>query len=170
MIRRFLHILTFTFGCLFLAGHPSELSATPVDLVKLYAFTIQTEGFKMVPYRDGDQWCAGMGHVLRGPRKPIYYDDEILGWFEADVENARRICRKGIKHFDELPDEAQLVAIGLAYTTGPTGFMKFRDFRKQMSHQRFKRAANALKNSLWRTQVGEARFKNAWDRLVTLDE
>lgn len=165
-MRKFFPLLFVTFTVLVILPMRTQASAIPSDKVLIYL--IQMEGFKLVPYRDGHQLCVGIGHVITDSTVRIYSDEQIYAWFDADLANARRICRKGIKGFDDLPHDAQLVSISLAWCVGPTGFMRWKDFRTQLSKRRYKRAAEALQQSLWWKQVSVDRAEDAYNRLYTL--
>lgn len=130
-----------------------------------YHYLATVEGARAIPYKDGNQWCVGVGHVLRGTHKIAYTNEEVSDFFDADLANARRISRKFIKHFDDLPDDAQLVTFGLVFSCGPTGFSKWHKYIAALSKQRYKVAAQELKNSKWWGQVSKSRREDAYEKL-----
>lgn len=148
----------FTFPILFIAFFFVALSAysTPITSAQIYAELSRWEGVHNEIYRDGNGWSVGLGHYL-GPRKPLrsYYSDyEIRDFFRKDSAMVLRILRKGIKHFDDLPQDVQLACVHLPFTLGPSGFMEFKIFRQAMSNRDYEAASNAIWPSKWYEDVG----------------
>jgi GH24 family phage-related lysozyme (muramidase) len=140
--------------------------ADPVPQEAVFQYLSRWEGVRFTPYPDGDQWCVGVGHVLRGPRKSDYSKAEVFAFFEADLAEARRVCRQYIQFFDMCPQDVQLVTIGLWWTVGTRGFLKFERFRAAISEWEFAAAAKELHDSKWAHDVKPARTADACKRLV----
>lgn len=137
-------------------------SAAPVSHRDALAYLSRYEGVRYVPYRDGaSYWAVGIGHQLQGARKARYTPSEVHAFFTSDLHVARAACRRGITRFDGLPENAQLIAISVAFGVGPTGFQRFTRFRAALSQRRFKIAALELERSLWSAQVGRTRSHHA---------
>lgn len=164
-----LFIRNFSLFSLF-ALAPLSSHATPVPTNQVRAVLAKFEGEYHYPYRDnGGTWCAGIGHRITGVPQLFYSQRTVDKWFKADLERARTVCRRGITQFDSLPWDAQIVALQLAFCVGNSGFMRFEQFRKWLSHRDYRKAARELKNSKWWGQVGEARAREVWNRLVGLE-
>lgn len=132
------------------------------------AHVIQYEGYRFVPYPDGPGWSVGAGHSLTAnmePRKARYTVAEVERYLRQDIAWSWDAARAGITDFDSLPQDAQLVAIGVAITVGRTGFERFSAFRFALSHRAFNAALTELGNSRWRRQVSLARA-NAYLRTL----
>jgi GH24 family phage-related lysozyme (muramidase) len=156
--------ISFVLG-LFLLGC-GMVHAEPVPQEIVFQYLARWEGVRFSPYPDGDQWCVGVGHVLRGQRKSDYSKAEVFAFFEADLAEARRVCRESILYFEMCPHDVQLVVIGLWWTVGTRGFLKFEQFRAAVSEWDFAAAAKELHDSKWRHQVKPARTADACKRLV----
>ncbi len=152
---------------LFLA---SPLAAEPVDAVSVWGHLAQWEGWRLTPYRDGKTgWSVGLGHSLTAhaePVKPHYTDAECRALYSRDLETARRGCRAAFKRFDDLPAEVQLVCLGLAWTCGNEGLMRFKQFRFAIDHRAWNAAATELSLSRWRYQVSRDRYEAAIHTLL----
>lgn len=145
-------------------GSPSN--GTPVSNASAYRFLVRYEGICSTPYRDGNGWAVGVGHRLTGHRLSYYTQEDIHTFFAWDLAISRRACRTGIFDFDSLPIDVQLVAISIAFSTGPSGFQKFIQFRAALSSRNYELAAREIKDSLWCAQVGKIRSENAIKCLV----
>lgn len=154
MIARLLAMLVAVIP---LAGH-----SAPVKDADVLAVMKLSEGYRLVPYADGPRgtYSVGVGHNLTAHREPVlarYTEPEVLALFAKDLANARRICRKGVEDFDGLPEAVQLVALHVAWSCGPTGFMRFKDLRRSLSYRAYNAAAVSLRQSKWARQVSAAR-------------
>lgn len=111
------------------------------------------EGKSLTPYQDnGSSVSVGIGHnltALRDSARDLYTDAQVEAFFEADVANALRICRKGVEDFDGLPERVKQVAINVAFCCGSTGFMRFVNFRKALSWRAYNLASVELGHSKW---------------------
>lgn len=143
--------------------------AAPVGLATIRQHLVQWEGYRLTPYKDGPNgYSVGIGHSLfaNGERvKPRYTAIEVERLLLRDIAWSLDSCRTGIDRFDDLPERVQLVAIGVAFTTGRTGFIRFSGFRRALSWRAFDMAASELGRSRWYTQVS-ARRANAYIRTL----
>jgi hypothetical protein len=138
--------------------------AAPVSTDHAYADLVRWEGHKLVPYRDQDGWSVGVGHALTMHGEPVkrsYTRAEVYQLFLHDFAVSKEVCRAGIRDFDRLPEDVQLVALGLAWGVGPTGFMRFRSFRLALSYRAYEAAVTELATSRWARQVSAARLNAA---------
>lgn len=145
------------FIVLSLLGGP--LAAAP-SVATVRAHLIEHEGYRLTPYRDGPGYSVGIGHSLsaNGERvKQRYTRAEVERLFLRDYAWALDSVRKGIRDFDDLPERAQLVALGVAWTTGRVGFERFIDFCRCLGYRAFDSAAIELRLSKWATQVSPKR-------------
>lgn len=123
---------------------------------------IRWEGLRFVPYVDGKNFTSGIGHNLNAHReklKPRYSTFEVDRWFYRDLAFAIGAANAGIRDFDSLPDEVQLLVIGLVWTVGPTGFKRFINLRRALSWRAYEAASIELLDSKWAIQVSPARVK-----------
>lgn len=150
-----------------LACH-SALAATPE---KVKEELVKWEGYHLNPYRDGDHWSVGVGHNLSARHQKVrhYSRSEIERFFQSDLKWALDICRKGVKDFDLLPEEAQTICVSLTWGVGRVGFMSFKRFRAALAARDWKKAALELRSSKWATQVSPARLENHVAALLGLD-
>lgn len=118
------------------------------------------EGHRLVPYKDGDGFSVGVGHSLTRHGEPVrrvYTRAEVYQLFLRDLAVSIEVARAGVRDFDDLPDEVQLVVLNVVWSVGPTGFMRFKDLRFDLSHRLFDAAATELGVSRWHSQVSAAR-------------
>ncbi len=136
-------------------------TAAPVSVASIRSHLVEHEGYRLLPYRDGPNgYSVGIGHSLTAnaePIKPRYTAAEVERYLMADVSWSIDACRAGITGFDDLPHQIQLVAIGVAFTTGRAGFQRFTGFRRALSWRAYDLAANQLGNSRWHAQVSARR-------------
>ncbi len=159
----------FLARALILSLTPFALHATPIRADTARGYLTRFEGYRTVAYRDGSQWCVGIGHALPGqPPKRVYSHVECTRFFAADLDLARSACRRYIRGFDLLPYDAQVVSISLYWTTGSTGFSRFTRYHHALSTRHYQLAAHALRDSIWWRQVGRERSLDAYARLVSL--
>lgn len=134
--------------------------ASPTDAAYL-AYLTKVEGYCTVPYQSAGDWHVGIGHDLSAhgehPRAS-YTAAEIKHLFQHDLVIAIMTCRDGVRDFDSLPNDVQLVTVGLAFNCGPLGFRRWTGFRFALGHRAFNAAASEVGQSLWARQVGASRF------------
>lgn len=138
--------------------------AAPLTIDRAYIAMVTWEGHRLVPYKDRDGWSVGVGHALTMHGEPVrraYTRAEVYQLFLHDFAVSQEVCRAGVRDFDGLPEEVQLVALSVAWTCGPTGFMAFRDFRRALSRRAWTASATALYLSRWYGQVSPARANAA---------
>lgn len=123
---------------------------------------IRWEGYRTQPYRDGNHWSVGVGHNLTAHRQPArsYNRLEIEQFFLSDLEWAQRAARRGVRDFDLLPDDVQVIVLSLIWSVGGAGFQRFHDFRTALHARSWRRAASELRRSLWARQVAPGRLSN----------
>ena len=139
-------------------------ATTGLTLDQIRAHLVQWEGYRTQPYRDGPGWSVGIGHSLtqhgeQGIWHRPYTSVEIERLFRRDVAWSLDACRQGIEDFDALPIDVQLVAIGVCWGVGRTGFERFRGFRLALSYRAYDSAATELRLSRWAGQVGPNRTR-----------
>lgn len=135
-------------------------SAAPLNTERVFASMVRWEGYRTVPYKDGDGWSVGVGHalIMHGePVKRTYSRAEVYQFFIHDYAVSLEACRNGIRDFDDLPEAAKLVTLNLVWGVGPTGFRRFKDFRFALSHRMWNTSANELGLSRWFHQISPDR-------------
>ncbi len=136
-------------------------AAKPIPQHALFTHLRAFEGYSLTPYTDRDgSMCVGIGHNLTAHHEPIkrlYTDAEVCALFVKDLRAALDTCRVGVADFDELPENTQMIAVGLFWTVGRTGFMRFTRFREALSAQDYAIAAEELRRSKWFGQVSSQR-------------
>lgn len=150
----------------------SALAASPVSYHRIRGHLIEWEGYHTSPYRDGSDWSVGVGHNLTANGQKVrksYSRTEIEQFLIADISWALDVCRAGVRDFDDLPESAQLVAIGVAFTVGRTGFMRLHGFRTALSYRSFNAAGHELNSLKWAKQVSPNRRKQYVMTLVNLN-
>lgn len=137
----------------------SKAVAAPVPDTEVLADLRRWEGWRDAPYRLRGQWHVGLGHNLSAHREPVrtYSRAELNAFAARDIAAARAACRQGVEGFDDLPRRVQLVALGLAFNVGRTGFMGFRHFRLALSRRAYESARTELGLSQWYRQAPAAR-------------
>ncbi len=138
----------------------TRLAAAPLGTDRAYAEMVRWEGHRLIPYRDQDGWSVGVGHALTMHGEPVkraYSRTEVRQLFLRDLAVSLEACRSGVKNFDSLPEDVQLIALSVAWTCGPTGFRQFKDFRFALSHRTYYAAATTLYLSRWYRQVAPSR-------------
>ncbi len=133
-----------------------------VDAARTYL--TRYEGYRLTAYEDREwTWSAGIGHSLGygPPRRMTYTRAEVEAWFQSDLRVALAAARVSVRDFDQLPQDVQLVVVGLIWCVGPTGFAQFKDFRLALSHKAYNAAHISLALSKWAQQVGPARRNDA---------
>ncbi len=134
--------------------------AAPLSTERAYADLVRWEGHKLIPYRDADGWSVGVGHALTRhgePVKRVYTRAEVRTLFYHDLAVSLEACRAGVRDFDLLPEEVQLIALNVAWGVGPEGFMRFKGFRFALGRRTYNAAATELFLSKWYRQVSPSR-------------
>lgn len=145
----------------------ATLRATPVTHDEARTYLVGYEGYRTQPYKDDAYYSVGIGHTLKGTYVYSSYSSaQIEGWFNADLANARATCREGVRDFDGLPQDIQLVCLGLVWSVGPQGFLGFRHFRLALSKRAYNLAAVELADSRWHVQTSRRRFTDAYQVLT----
>lgn len=144
------------------------VAAPPTPVI--WSHLVEHEGYKTRPYRDGSGWSVGIGHNLTANRERIlrerpYTHDEIVNLFRRDLVWALDAVRTGIEGYDALPEDIQLVALGVAWTVGRTGFLRMTSFRGALSRRNYVEAGRALVRARWSGQVGSNRVRRYLDAL-----
>ena len=136
--------------------------AVPVTEGAIRAHLVQWEGYRLTAYRDGPRgWSVGIGHSLTSNMEKVkrsaYTRAEIERFWAEDCSWAWDACRGGVERFDDLPQDIQLITLGVAFTCGRTGFARFVSFRRALGWRAFDLAATELATSRWYAQVSAAR-------------
>jgi GH24 family phage-related lysozyme (muramidase) len=134
--------------------------AAPVTTERAWVELVRWEGLRLVPYRDADGWSVGVGHALTRHGEPVrrrYTSTEVRGLFYHDLAVSLEACRAGVTDFDALPEEVQLVALNVAWSVGPEGFLAFKDLRRALSHRAYTAASVSLYLSRWYQQTSPSR-------------
>lgn len=146
-----------------------SLNAAPSEAVIL-EYLKDMEGYRHIPYTlDSQNVIVGVGHNLTANNEKIkdyYTTREIAAFFRQDLAKALKAARKGIRDFDAIADDAQIVVIGLIWSVGEKGFMDFVKFRQALSNREYMQAAFELYNSKWYYQVHPERAEDSVKRLV----
>lgn len=148
---------------LLFAALPVVLPAQRVTPEECYTYLKRWEGYSTTVYRDGPGYSVGVGHYLGSsrPRRLTYSHAEIRQLFYRDLAIALAACERGVEGFSALPRQVQLVTLGVAWSVGPTGFMRFKEFRRALNWRAYEGAATELADSKWARQVGAARYNHA---------
>lgn len=136
------------------------MRGAPITVEQARQHLIQWEGYHLTPYRDGSSWSVGIGHNLTAHgevKRPRYSHLEVQRMFLKDLAWSLDALRKSIRAFDDLPQDVQLVALSVVWTTGRTGFNRFTSFRRALSYRAFNGAAHELALSRWAKQVSPSR-------------
>ena len=144
-----------------------ESRATP-DTADVFVNLVRFEGYKVIPYRDGNHWVIGVGHSLTGHKETVkksYSYEEIRNYFLSDYAEALATCRRLVDDFDRLPEPIQLLCLNLVWSVGPTGFSKFKNFRLALKYCAYSTARIELALSKWASQVQPARRDWALNQL-----
>ena len=96
------------------------------------------EGYREKPYRDHlGNWTAGIGHLI-GDEDPPHDDPcwrdaaHLNAVFDNDFQRHAQIppLFVGEDVFEELPEDAQIVLLDLAFNLGETKLLQFRRLRE----------------------------------------
>jgi lysozyme len=126
------------------------------DREKLKEMLIREEGLKLKPYRDpvSGKLTIGVGRNLEDVG---ISEDEAMYLLENDIrraeETAGHCCAAHGVLFENLPEEAQLVLVDMAFNMG----YRLKSFRRMFTALRrgdFEEAAKEMLDSKWARQVG----------------
>lgn len=138
--------------------------AAPVFIDRAWREMVKWEGNKTTPYRDAGGWSVGVGHNLTAHGQPVksaYTRAEVYQLFLHDLAVSLEAARAGVRDFDDLPQDVQLVVLGVIWGVGPTGFTRFHSFRLALSYRAYSSATTELASSKWARQVSAARYNVA---------
>jgi GH24 family phage-related lysozyme (muramidase) len=130
------------------------------------SFLIQWEGYKNKVYKGKgkNEKTVGIGHYFfNNPSVKIgehYTDKQINNLFYSDYAHTVDFVSSHVKEFHSLPKDVKKVLISIGWTTGKTGFAKFKKMIAHINKRDFVSASKELKNSLWYKQVGKNRGNN----------
>ena len=119
--------------------------------------------------------CVGIGHHFFSNAIPLAHSSwfsplEIERFYHQDFASAVTTCEMNIPTFDQLPKEAQIVCLSLAWTTGRDGFKLFNDFILSINHHFYSIAAINLVDSKRTGQVGKVRALDEYNLLASLGQ
>ncbi len=148
----------------------ARLAAAPLDTDRVYSAMVLWEGHRLVPYKDQDGWSVGVGHSLTTHAEPVrrsYSRAEVYQLFLRDYAVSLEAARAGVIDFDELSEEVRITVLGIIWTVGPTGFMRFKDLRVALSRRAWSAACVSLYLSKWYRTQPAARANSAINTLRT---
>jgi len=116
------------------------------------------EGLSLKPYRDGmGIRTIGYGHQMvkaDGMTASTHLTlDQAEDLLEADVTCALAACQRLFPDFYLLPEVAQAVLANMAFNLGEHGLKEFVQMRQAIARRQWRNAAQAMRHSLWYTQV-----------------
>lgn len=113
------------------------------------------EGYSSIPvHRANGEVVIGIGHNMAFDKvvKNHYSCWEIGQIYLSDYAKALKVARANVRYFDALPQKAQFVVLSTIWCCGPSGFVKFYDFRAYLGARLYCDAAHELECSLWARQ------------------
>jgi len=126
---------------------------------------VKVEGYSLTPYANNTH--VGIGHLLKpGERHGGYTALAVETLFISDLAYAIQSCNLAFDHFDRLPKDVKVVLVGLSFSVGRTGLMRFRHLRLAIDHRAYSSAAVELADSRWFHQVGRERAMGAYTVLL----
>ncbi len=163
----------------------NPLTPTPMPTFSdIYTFIKSNEGYKTKAYRDpAGNLSIGIGFNLDRPvaktllknmgisykavrqRQRSLNDSEIKYLFKHDVNVAINSAKQFVSNFNNLPYEAKIVLIDMAYNIGPNGLNMFQELKNALENFNFKQAAREMESSKWYSQV-----KSRGEKLVDIIE
>lgn len=147
---------------------PGQLPSEPPQKVEDRAISTRSllldqEGMKNTPYKDTEGfWTVGVGHRitdsdtlkrLNNGESVSYTDDQLMQWFEKDVNTATEGAKKNFDSFNSYSPKLQDALISMNYQLGTEGTRKFKDFRSALNKGDFKTALAELDDSEWVKQT-----------------
>ena len=101
---------------------------------------------------------AGIGHALYADEEmPVGTDvdmEQVLEWFQEDVNEAVADCCALFLNFASLPDQVQRVLVNMAFNLGRSRLGKFKNMITAVNEGNWKKAADEMVDSRWYNQVG----------------
>jgi len=134
---------------------------------KLREQLIRHEGLRLKPYRCPSGYLTiGVGRNLETKglsKKEILYLLKVQGisreialyLLDNDIEYFIERTRDLFPNFDDLTDVRQRVFVDMCFNLGYRGLSGFYDLRKAVQDEDYVRAAQAMLDSRWATQVGQ---------------
>jgi len=147
---------------------PGQLSSEPPQKVEdrtisTRSLLLEQEDMKSTPYKDTEgYWTVGVGHRitdedtikrLNNGESITYSDDQLMNWFEKDVNTATEGAKKNFDGFNSYSPKLQDALISMNYQLGTEGTRKFTDFRTALAKGDYETAKAELDNSDWATQT-----------------
>jgi GH24 family phage-related lysozyme (muramidase) len=80
---------------------------------------------------------------------------QMMRLLTKDIETAIKDARAFVNNFDQLPTQAQLVLIDMAFNMGGPTLNQFKKMKAAIEIRDFDSAAREMKNSAWYGQVGD---------------
>lgn len=101
---------------------------------------------------------AGIGHALYADEEmPVGTDvdmEQVLEWFQEDVNEAVADCCALFLNFASLPEQVQRVLVNMAFNLGRSRLGKFKNMITAVNEGNWKKAADEMVDSRWYNQVG----------------
>jgi len=147
---------------------PGTLDAEPPQkysdrVTQTRELLIQQEGYKTKPYKDTEgNWTVGAGHKitdkdilnrLNNNEDVTFTDDQLMGFFEKDLNTATEGAQKNFEGFNNYSPELQDALISMNYQLGTAGTAKFKEFKKALAEGNYAKAKAELDNSNWAKQT-----------------
>ena len=132
-----------------------------MDTTKLREQLEIDEGVKYEIYNDHLGLATfGIGHLVIPADKEygekigtIISEERVRECFDKDVQSVLRDCTLLYKDFDELPEEVQQIVANMMFNMGRTRLGGFKNFRKALEAEDWKKAAVEGRDSRWHKQV-----------------
>lgn len=131
----------------------------------------------MVPfvYKDSEGYkTVGVGHLVSDfdPEKTTPYGEivsfnQILKYFNKDIDEAIEDCESVFTDFYELPYDVQHIIANMMFNLGRTRFLKFKNMIAAINNRDWSHAAVEMEDSRWYHQTGD-RSKRLVDRMRTV--
>lgn len=134
---------------------------TPTQAPDFYKTLQRHEGLRLKPYKcSRGFWTIGYGHKLESEptaamkRKGITVKEanELL---YQDVLEAKAGLDRTIPWWRNLSETRREILINMAFNLGISGLLQFKDMLNHLENNRFAEAAQEMRDSLWRRQVGD---------------
>jgi GH24 family phage-related lysozyme (muramidase) len=120
---------------------------------ELRSHLVAEEGYRLTPYTLRGVVHTGIGHRIYGRVKARYTPNEIERLFAKDLQMACDAAYSGVRTFSRHPKDVRIMLVSLAYSTGPTGFHRFREFRRAIDRFDYRTAQTELRMSNWANQL-----------------
>ena len=125
---------------------------------KLREMLKRHEDLRLKPYKDSRGiWTVGYGHNLEAHGEPIPESislEQAEKYLDDDIARARRNCELFIPGWDDLDEVRRCVLVDMCFNLGLAGLIKFRIMLRCLQAGLYSKAAEAMLDSLWATQVG----------------